>query len=133
MNIKTHSKSVHVPSISLQREIVEKTNEVALYLYNYYVSKAKSPSHNLLDDTMVGRSIGWTARKVKDNRLKLTTAGFIYFHHKRHSGVNHFAWVFGEEKIAQYKRHANDITLTEAVDDQGHSIIAESNIEEDNQ
>ena len=38
MNKKSNAKSKHVPSISTQKQIVLATNEVSLYLYNYYVS-----------------------------------------------------------------------------------------------
>jgi len=113
MNKKVNSKSKYVPSLTSQKQIVTSTNEVALFLYNYYISIAMIPHFNLLDDILVGRSIGWTARKVKDNRLKLTKANHIYFHQKRHDGVLHSVWVFGEEEIANYKLLATDITIVE--------------------
>ncbi len=115
MNKKTNSKSKYVPSLSNQKDIVKSTNEVALYLYNYYISIAMVPHFNLLDDTIVGRSIGWTARKVKDNRLKLTKANLIYFHQKRSGGVLHSVWVFGENEIKDYKLLAHDISVVQYV------------------
>ena len=124
MNKKPNSKSKYVPSLASQREVVSTTNEVVLYLYNYYISIAMVPHFNLLDDSVVGKSIGWTARKVKDNRLKLTKAGHIYFHQKRNSGVLHSVWVFGKEEIENYKLLAKDISIVEYVNETESGIVA---------
>ena len=78
MSGRTNKTSL-TPSRQEQIDIVKDTNEVSVYLYNYYVSIAKRPNMDLLDDSRIGQSIGWNSSKVKKNRLKLTNTGWIYF------------------------------------------------------
>ena len=124
MNKKTHSKTKVTLSLPEQRKLVKDVNETALYLYNYYVTASQIPHFNLLNDSLVGRAIGWSARKVKDNRLKLSKAKWIYFHQVKHKGVIYSAWVFGEEEIERFKSNAHDISITETVTKDGNYMHA---------
>ncbi len=108
MNRRTNKKSI-VPSRQEQIDIVKDTNEVAVYLYNYYVSIAYEPNRNLLDDKLIARAIGWTASKVKKNRLKLTHAGWIYFHQRQFQGIKYATWVFGKDLVIDFKLRAPDV------------------------
>ena len=109
MNEKINKKSLS-PSRQEQINIVKDTNEVAVYLYNYYVSVARRTDRDLLNDGRVGAAIGWTARKVRDNRLKLTNTGWIYFKQKKIDGVKYSTWVFGQELVIDFKRNAPDVS-----------------------
>ncbi len=109
MNEKINKKSIS-PSRQEQINIVKDTNEVALYLYNYYVSVAKRTDRDLLNDARVGGAIGWTARKVRDNRSKLNKAGWIHFQQKKVDGVKYSTWVFSKELVKQFKLGAPDVS-----------------------
>ena len=63
-------------NLDQRKEVVANTNEVALYLLEYYYSKAGTPNYDY-DDKRVARALDWTERKVKDNRLKLEKANYF--------------------------------------------------------
>ena len=109
MNKKMITK-VNVASLSMQKKVVELTDEISLYLFNYYVSKVASPIHNLLDDVYIGRSIGWNKRKTQKHRLRLANAGLIYFKQRRIQEVLHNHWVIGIDEVIEFKENASDIT-----------------------
>ena len=88
--------------LPIKRELVKDINEAAMYLYEYYHSIANSPAHNLLDDEKVGKAVGWSARKVRDYREKLTKAGWILFIHKRNRGTANLVFILGKDKVAEY-------------------------------
>jgi len=108
--------------VSAQRELVEELNEVALYLYNYYVSTIGNKNIDLLDDNRVAKVIGWTTRKTKDNRLKLTNAGYIKFIKSKRDNVEIARWILGKEEVANYEE-CRSIYLINEADIDGEKII----------
>jgi len=63
-------------NLEQRKEVVANTNEVALYLLEYYYTKANTPNYDY-DDKRVAKALDWTERKVKDNRLKLEKASYF--------------------------------------------------------
>ena len=108
MNKKHNSRKMMTPSRTEQLHLVRELNEVALYLYMAYIDKAYTPGVDLLDDTKVGKSIGWTSRKVKDNRLKLQKAGWIYFNKTSSKGITFATWALGKDKVDEYMKYGNE-------------------------
>jgi len=113
------NKTVLTPPRKLQIEIIKEINESALYLFQYYVSVITNPIIDLLDDKRVAKTIGWTARKVKDTRLKLQRKEFIYFHHVVKDNCSYNTWVITREEVRIFKEynntpiHAKPITITQ--------------------
>ena len=72
-------------------------------LYNYYISVCSIYSYNLMDDTKVGRQVGYSARNVADTRRKLAKAGWIHFEVFTHKGVEYGKWYIGEDVVRLYR------------------------------
>jgi len=88
------------PNMRIEREIASTIGEASLYLYRYYSVKATEIWIDLLDDTKVGRAIGWSKRKVQYHRLRLQEHGWIYFESRIIDGMKHNHYViYGLEKI----------------------------------
>jgi len=62
-------------TLQQKKDVVKDTNEVALYLLDYYYSKANTPNYDYLDER-VAKALDWTTRKVGENRRKLEKAGY---------------------------------------------------------
>jgi len=56
-------------------EVIRDTNEIALFLLEFYYSKAGSKYD--YTDKQVARAILWTEKKVAENRRKLEKAGYF--------------------------------------------------------
>ncbi len=56
-------------------EVIRDTNEIALFLLDFYYSKAGSKYD--YTDTQVSNAINWTEKKVAENRRKLEKAGYF--------------------------------------------------------
>ena len=63
-------------TLTQRKEVVADTNEIALYLLEFYYTKAHVPEYDYTDEK-VARALDWTERKVKDNRLKLEKAHYF--------------------------------------------------------
>jgi len=126
MSKKHHSKSTYTLSLALQRELVSDINAEALYLYNYYVSKAYVTHFNLLDDILVGRSIGWTSRKVKHYRLKLSNTGWIHFEQETHKGIVRSTWILGKKDVTEFQEGSklldHDLVIAETIIDSNYDV-----------
>ena len=109
------SKTVLTAPRKLQIEIIKELNETALYLFQYYVSVISNPVIDLLDDKRVAKTIGWTARKVRDTRLKLTKANYIYFHRVIIDSVTYNTWVITKEEVEIFKNNNNSINKPKVV------------------
>jgi hypothetical protein len=115
MNKKHNTRKMTTPSRTEQLKLVKDLNEVALYLYTAYIDKAYMPGIDLLDDSKIGRSIGWTARKVKDNRLKLQKAGWIHFSKNIINGITFATWALGKDKVQEYLTYGNEFTKVSTI------------------
>jgi len=89
---------------AVKRDLVKDVNEVALYLYEYYLTIAMSPIHDLLDDSKVAKVLGWTVRKTKENRLKLEKAQWIKFIKKTNNGITTLVFILGKDKVTEHNR-----------------------------
>jgi len=93
----------------IEREIASTIGEASLYLYRYYSVKATEIWIDLLDDTKVGRAIGWSKRKVQYHRLRLQEHGWIYFESRIIDGMKHNHYViYGLEKIEKGDEEIDD-------------------------
>ena len=134
MNKKHNSRKMMTPSRTEQKDLVAELNEVALYLYMAYIDKAYVAGIDLLDDAKVGKSIGWTARKVKDNRLKLQSKGWIYFNKTAAKGITFATWALGRDKVTEYKLYGNEFdTVTTTSTELGTAIEVGQQMPEDTQ
>ena len=97
------------PNMRIEREIASTIGEASLYLYRYYSVKATEIWIDLLDDTKVGRAIGWSKRKVQYHRLRLQEHGWIYFESRIIDGMKHNHYViYGLEKIEKGDEEIDD-------------------------
>ncbi len=98
---------------SYQRQVIKELGDSALVLMQYYFSNGNSDKVDLLDDTAVAKTLGWTPRKVRDWRSKLTKAGYILLtKHKVKVNGNTIEYrlnIFGKDKVAEYKSNPDDI------------------------
>ena len=120
MSRRINAKSKHAPSLKEQKMLIKDVNEVALYLYNYYVSTYGNSSIDLLDDIQVGKTVGWTPRKVRDNRNKLVKAGWIWFSRAKHGAITNSVWVLGKELTAKYNKYSAE-AIEKAVEEYMHA------------
>ena len=93
----------------LKIEIVKELNEAALYLFEYYVSAITNPVIDLLDDSRVAKTIGWTTRKVQTTRLKLSKSEFLYFHSVASNNVTYNTWVITKDEVKLFKSYNNSL------------------------
>lgn len=104
-SIYTKSKTADVRKRMTHRErvdFVKEAGEIGLFLYEYYLDKADSPVHNLLDDNRVAKALGWTARKTAYNRLALEKAGWIRFTKQVHKGTTNLLFILGKDKVSEF-------------------------------
>ena len=69
-------------------------------LYNYYISICTNPMWDLTNNKKIGKELGHTERAVKDNRAKLSKAGWIKFDVHSYKGVRYGTWYLGKEVVA---------------------------------
>ena len=60
-------------SLKEKLQVINLTNEVCLFLLEFYMSKSSIPKYRYSDDK-TAIALNWSTRKVKDNRLKLEKA-----------------------------------------------------------
>jgi hypothetical protein len=115
-----------VPKRQLKIDIIKELNESALYLFEYYASVITNPVIDLSNDKQVGKTIGWTARKVKDYRNRLTKAKFILFVTKRKDGNVYNTWIITKEEVDIFNKYGNtSLKVIETAD--GVSVATNSN------
>jgi len=74
-NKRREPRSVYL-TLKQKLKVIRETNESALFLLEFYMSKSGIQEYSYSDD-IVAKTIEWTPRKVKDNRLKLEQAGLF--------------------------------------------------------
>jgi len=121
-----HKLRKRCASMNIERELVKEINEAALYLYNYYVRTYGNSSIDLLNDLRVAKTIGWTERKVKDYRQKLTKYGYIYFQKKIHENIEYARWIIGKDEVSNFKRSKAHIKIDEQISSDTHNVIVET-------
>jgi hypothetical protein len=122
------TKAVLTAPRKLKVQIVKELNESALYLFEYYVSAISSPVIDLLDDKVVGRTIGWTTRKTKDMRLRLAKAGYILFHSTVKDNVIYNTWIITKDEVEAFKERNNALKDTPIIVTQSASNSETDNV-----
>ena len=56
-------------------EVIQDTNEIALFLLDFYYSKAGTKYD--YTDIQVAKAINWTEKKVAENRRRLEKSGYF--------------------------------------------------------
>jgi len=77
--VKRSKKKVTTMYLTQQekRELIKECGDAALILFEFYLSKAGAPDYQYTDEKS-GIALGWSTRKSKDVRLKLTKTGYFY-------------------------------------------------------
>lgn len=82
-------------------ELLEATNESAVYLYEAYLRRIHF-KHPDLEDSSIAPAIGWNERKTRHNRGLLTAAGwFLKTTSKTRGGYRYVHYHLGPEEVAQ--------------------------------
>ena len=89
-----------------KKEIITTLGDPACLLMDFYLSKSSVPDYTFKDEAVV-RAFGWTARKVKSIRQKLTRAGWYYQKRSTTRGSKvtevFVATYLGKEKVKEIK------------------------------
>lgn len=113
----TMSKRVLAPArktvpFNHKRAIMKEIGAEASLLYEYYIMQAYNRHNNLLDDSVIARSVWFTKRKVQKCRLALQKHNWIFFKKKLYTTQLVLQFVFGKPAVVLKKAQLN-IPLTE--------------------
>ena len=88
-------------SAPLRREIIKELNPTAYIVYEYYVEKAEAPEYNLFNDTLVAKVLGLSQRVVKEARLTLQKANFIYLTKRKAGDIEAHNYIIGKDRVME--------------------------------
>lgn len=99
---KTLHREGRKVSAPIRREIIKELNPTAYVVYEYYVEKAEAPEYDLFNDATVATVLGLSPRSVKENRLLLQKANFIYFSKRKAKDLEAHTYIIGRDKALEY-------------------------------
>jgi len=100
-----HMKHLRLSDI---RTLIAECGDAANTLMQYYLMKYDAKNFTYTDDK-AARTLGWSERKVRDNRVKLTKAGWFYWKISKDSnGIGTQAVYLGKDKVSEMTAATKD-------------------------
>lgn len=90
-------------TLSDKKTLMAECGDASTILFEYYLSKAGMEEYEYTDEK-VSRALGWSVRKVQENRKRLTKAGYFFQQHgKYNSGTKIITTYLGKDPVSKIK------------------------------
>ena len=103
---KAKQKKYMYLTLENKKTIITECGDAALILLDYFYLKANVPNFKHTDEK-ASYSLGWSTRKAKDIRLKLTKAGYFHQATARYPDGRKITTTYlGKDSVKEVKSHA---------------------------